>query len=86
MATFEDNTHVFIVRIWSEPREIEDAPVEWRGVVEHLFSGDKHYLKDLAEIITFIAQHTEELQVEIEPNQPEEPWSEQQNLSLKNQN
>jgi len=54
MRSFEDNTHSFIVRIWLEPREIQNEPPEWRGMIEHLPSGDRRYLRDLDEISSFI--------------------------------
>lgn len=55
MKSFEDNTHAFIVRVWLEPREIDGATPEWRGVIEHVPSGERRYLKDLSEAEMFIA-------------------------------
>lgn len=63
MAAFEENTHVFIVRIWREPREIEGQAPEWRGVVEHVPSGERRYLKDLEEICVFFVAYLEALGV-----------------------
>jgi hypothetical protein len=31
-------THIFIVRLWSEPRELADAPPEWRGSIQDVGS------------------------------------------------
>lgn len=50
----EDNASAFIVRIWLEHREVEAAPVEWRGSIEHVASGRTKYLTDLNEIARFI--------------------------------
>jgi hypothetical protein len=50
----DDNRHVFIVRIWLEPREIAGAVVEWRGMIEHLPTQERRYLTDLAAIAPFI--------------------------------
>jgi hypothetical protein len=61
MTEFEDKTHVFIVRIWPEPREIQGAPVEWRGLIEHVFSGEKRYLNNLDEIVAFLARYLRDL-------------------------
>jgi hypothetical protein len=47
-------THSFIVRVWRESRELPDASQEWRGVVEHVHTGEHHYFLDLAEILSFI--------------------------------
>lgn len=57
---FEDNASAFIVRVWLEHREVEAAPVEWRGSVEHVASGRVRYLTDLAEIAQFIRLYLEE--------------------------
>lgn len=58
---------MFIVRIWREPREIEGAGPEWRGVIEHVGSGERRYLKDLGEITAFVAPRLEEMGVKLEP-------------------
>jgi hypothetical protein len=60
---FTEYTCVFIVRIWREPREIEKAGVEWRGVIEHMPTGVRRYFKDLGVIATFIKTYLEEMGV-----------------------
>ena len=55
---FEDQTHVFIVRIWSEPREIEDAEPEWRGAIELVSSTDRLYFKTFDTALAFIVEKT----------------------------
>ena len=57
MNSFEANSHSFIVRFWLEPREIEDAKPHWRGVIEHVETGEKLYLKNLNEIKAFIGAY-----------------------------
>jgi hypothetical protein len=52
-----DNTHAFIVRFWLEPREIQGEKPLWRGVIEHVPSGRKLYLKGLDEITAFIGYY-----------------------------
>ena len=66
MSIAQKNTHVFIVRIWVEPREIEGANPEMRGVVEHMESGSKYYFKNLYELLFYLAPHLEEMGVETE--------------------
>ena len=61
MKSFEENTHSFIVRIWLEPRELKGASPEWRGEIEHVANGKRRGLKDLDEIIPFIAHFLEEI-------------------------
>jgi hypothetical protein len=55
MALLEDSTQVFIVRVWLEPREIDGAPIAWRGVIEHVPSGERRYVRDLDDIPANIA-------------------------------
>lgn len=61
MHPFKKNGHVFIIRIWSETREIDDARPEWRGSVEHVPSGTQRYVRDLDGISTFIAAYLTDL-------------------------
>jgi len=49
--------HVFMVRIWRERREIEGAPPEWRGAIEHVASGERRYVKQVDEIVAFISRY-----------------------------
>ena len=59
MELFEANTHVFILRLWLEPREIEGAEPEWRGVIEHVVSGERRYFRNLEGMLSFIKKHFE---------------------------
>lgn len=62
MLLVEDTTS-YIVRVWIEHREIEGAPVEWRGSIEHVPSGMTRYLTDLDELGRFIRPFLEVLGV-----------------------
>ncbi len=64
MSSFDESTQAFIVRFWRERREIEAAMPEWRGVVEHVRSGDRRYLKSFDELVQFIAWHLSQVQPE----------------------
>ncbi|MBV7335213.1 hypothetical protein KFU94_44635 [Chloroflexi bacterium TSY] len=61
MPLFRDQTEAFVVRIWLERREIVDAPVELRGVVEHVSSGQRQYITELTDIIKFIDECLKQL-------------------------
>ena len=63
MKSFEENTHAFVVRVWLEPRELEGAAPEWRGVIEHVPSGERRYLRDLDEIQVFIVHFLDKIEV-----------------------
>lgn len=60
----EDKSAAYIVRVWLEPREIEGAPVEWRGSIEHVASGTTKYLTDLDEMPRFIRPFLEAMGVD----------------------
>ena len=55
MKLFEDNTHVFIIRIWFERREIEGTAELWRGVIERVPGGRRCYVNDIDAISDFLA-------------------------------
>jgi hypothetical protein len=55
MAELEEHTHVFILRFWCEPREIEGANSEWRATIEHVSSGHRHHVRHLGEVEPLIA-------------------------------
>ena len=61
MDSLDKGTHVFIVRVWIETREIEGAEALWRAVVEHVSSGQRRYLENLGEIETVIVQHLRDM-------------------------
>ena len=52
----KNETHSFIVRVWTEPREIQGEPVILRGMIEHVKGGEKMYFKDFDEMIAFISK------------------------------
>ena len=54
MTANQESRHVFIVRIWLEPRELEGAAPQLRGTIEHVPSGMRRSVKALAEITDFI--------------------------------
>lgn len=54
-------THVFIVRIWLEPRECAGAAPLRRAVIEYVPSGEKRYFHDLEELTLFFLRYFESL-------------------------
>ena len=83
MPLFEENTHVFIVRVWREPREIEGAISEWRGVVEHVPSKQRRYVKDLDEITTFMVSYLGQVGVRPEAGGRIRQWLNRWRLRLR---
>jgi hypothetical protein len=74
MNSLEEKTHSFIVRIWIEPREIEGAPPHWRGEIKHVPSGKQIYLRNLAEITSFVADYLEEMGIKFVGCQKLRKW------------
>lgn len=48
-------THVFIVRLWCEPREIAHAQGLWRGSVEKMPGGERRCFDRLARLLAHVA-------------------------------
>jgi hypothetical protein len=59
MEQLETNTHRFIIRIWLEATAYEAGRAIWRGHITHVPGGERHYLKDLDDIIDFITPYLE---------------------------
>jgi hypothetical protein len=59
-TTMEQHSHTFVLRIWNEPREIEGAVPEWRGLIEHVSDGQSCYFRDLDQVIAFVRRYLEE--------------------------
>jgi len=54
MARFEREGHSFVIRLWRENHEEDEAMVEWRGWIDHVQSGERRYFRDLSQISLFI--------------------------------
>lgn len=63
MKSIDDETQVFIVRLWRERREIEGARPLLRGTVEHVSSGERRSIKNLGDINSFLLPYVEALTV-----------------------
>ena len=47
----------FVLRLWLEHREIEGAAPVWRGVVEHVPSGERHYFERLDQLPAILVRY-----------------------------
>ena len=54
MNSIDENTRVFIVRLWREPEAIEGAEPKWRGWIEYVATNERQYVKSLEEISAVI--------------------------------
>jgi len=57
------STQSFIVRFWVDAPADETGRVTWRGQITHVPSEQRRYLKDLEEVVDFIAPFLERLGV-----------------------
>lgn len=69
---------LFLVRLWCEDREIEQATPEFRGLIEHVASGDRRYLNELRTIPLFIAAYLQEMGIDLDPYWQARLWMEQE--------
>ena len=47
-------SHLFTLRIWSEA--LGDGRAEWRGKVQHVYSGEVRYFRDWSTLVTFLLE------------------------------
>jgi hypothetical protein len=50
----EHDTHSFIVRVWCEALDDEGKKFDWRGSIEHVGTGTRHYFHELESILRVI--------------------------------
>jgi hypothetical protein len=67
---FDSKTQVFILRLWLEPREIEGAKPEWRGVIEYVRTRQRRYFSNLEELPPLILPYLRELEMDSVLPQP----------------
>lgn len=49
--------NTYVIRIWFEHSEQENIKPQFRGVIEHVLSGQRQYLADTQSINQFIQNH-----------------------------
>ena len=77
MDLFEAKTQVFILRFWFEPREIAGANQQWRGMIEHVPTGERRYFQRIEEIPGLILPYLKELDVSLARRKPVWLWLQQ---------
>jgi hypothetical protein len=60
MSYFESHAHSFVLRIWQESAEDPESPGEWRGWIEHVQSGQRHYFGHVTELSAIVAGYVGE--------------------------
>ena len=55
MGRYKD---AFLVNVWFESGEHSDVrPVAWRGSVVHLFTQERRYFTEIADLVTFLTAY-----------------------------
>lgn len=63
MNLYETTTHSFIVKIWLEEADADQAM--WRGHITHVSSGERRYLQRLEDIPLFLIPYLKQVGVRI---------------------
>lgn len=58
MTTAARRTHVFVVRMWEEPRGIGDGPAVWRGSAEQATDQKQIYFDRFSVLTSFLVEST----------------------------
>jgi hypothetical protein len=59
MNSTDEETQVFIVRLWRERREIEGARPVLRGTVEHVASSERRSITNMDDVTAFVQPYIE---------------------------
>jgi hypothetical protein len=54
----ENETHAFIIRVWSEAQDREGNILTWRGSIDHVGGSKRLYFQDLDGAVRFIQEQT----------------------------
>lgn len=78
MSLHEDQTVAFVIRIWRERNEVPTVRKEWRGVIEHVESGQKTFFRDLKPMVEFMNPYLDQLGIDTGERFWEmvDPWTE----------
>ena len=72
--------NTFVIRIWCEHSEQESVKPQFRGVIEHVISGQRQYLVDIQAILQFIQPHIpNHLHTPTKTSEPITQWIDEEN-------
>ena len=49
-------SHLFLVRVWTEPSSQEEPDVTWTGKIQHVKSGEAHTFHDWQTLVALLAE------------------------------
>ena len=50
------DSHSYVVRIWNDAADSSNATPSWRGSIDHVGTGKRHYFSDLQTMMRFIQE------------------------------
>lgn len=53
-VNLEERTHLFVVSIWWERRDVPSAPPLWRGSIQYERTGQRLYFRDVETLLQFL--------------------------------
>jgi hypothetical protein len=62
----KETTQAFVVRIWLEPRQMENAQPVWRGAIERVDNGDRVYFDQLDKMNDYFVKYLSEIGIKME--------------------
>jgi hypothetical protein len=74
---FEVNTQTFILRLWLERREVKNALPHWRGMIEHVPTGERRYFDRINDIPKLIKLFLKGAGKELHPHKSVGQWLKQ---------
>ncbi len=60
MAKFEKEAHSFLIRLWRE-NHLDAGSGDWRGWIDHVQSGQRHYFQDTSEIGHIVGRYLSQI-------------------------
>lgn len=57
----DSRVHSFIVKLWLEEAGDQPEAARWHGYITHVPSGERRYLQELGDIVTFVKPYVAEI-------------------------
>jgi hypothetical protein len=74
MDVSESQVHSFIVKLWLEKAGDETGMTVWHGYITHVPSGERRYLKDLRDILSFVKLYVAEKGADVKQDSRAYSW------------
>jgi hypothetical protein len=65
MSSLKPETHSFIIKFWLEETDEGKKPFAWRGHITHVPGGERSYLSNILNILSFIKPYLKNMGADI---------------------